>query len=104
MKKSATEWTTTPRPSRTVASGLNHAKRTRKGTEKSQQPDDQALGKLLYIFSAQHVLSSAVTKPPTILQHCVTVKSLEMETQERLRRIQKADKKKQANRERKIKI
>ncbi|XP_048503667.1 uncharacterized protein LOC104898392 isoform X3 [Beta vulgaris subsp. vulgaris] len=43
MKKSATEWTTTPRPSRTVASGLNHAKRTRKGTEKSQQPDDQAL-------------------------------------------------------------
>lgn len=44
MKKSATEWANTPRPARTVASGLNQAKRTRKGTEKGKKPDDQVLG------------------------------------------------------------
>ncbi|XP_056683473.1 uncharacterized protein [Spinacia oleracea] len=43
MKKSATEWSNTPRPARTVASGLNQAKRNRKGTEKFQKVDDPVL-------------------------------------------------------------
>ncbi|XP_021764765.1 uncharacterized protein LOC110729340 [Chenopodium quinoa] len=43
MRKSATEWANTPRPARTVATGLNQAKRTRKGTGKGQKPDDQVL-------------------------------------------------------------
>ncbi|XP_057534889.1 uncharacterized protein LOC130813150 [Amaranthus tricolor] len=41
IKKSATEWTNAPRSARTVASDLNQAKRVRKGTEKTQKPDDQ---------------------------------------------------------------
>ncbi|KAK9664903.1 hypothetical protein RND81_14G076000 [Saponaria officinalis] len=40
MKKSATEWSNTPRCSRTVASGLNYGKRVKKGAEKSNHSED----------------------------------------------------------------
>lgn len=40
MKKSATEWANTPRPARSVASGLNQAKRVKKGMEKNDKTDE----------------------------------------------------------------
>ena len=47
MKKSATEWANTPRPARSVASGLNQAKRVKKGMEKNETTDG-VLGKFVY--------------------------------------------------------
>jgi len=47
MKKSATEWANTPRPARSVASGLNQAKRAKKGTQKNQKADE-VLGEFVY--------------------------------------------------------
>ena len=60
IKKSATEWTNAPRSARTVASDLNQAKRVRKGTEKTQKPDDQLPGKLLSILFATCVIINVI--------------------------------------------
>ncbi|KAH9611142.1 hypothetical protein KSS87_004805 [Heliosperma pusillum] len=43
MKKSATEWSNTPRSARTVASGLNYGKRIKKGPEKSSNQGEEVL-------------------------------------------------------------
>ncbi|XP_074292131.1 uncharacterized protein LOC141618983 isoform X2 [Silene latifolia] len=43
MKKSATEWSNTPRSARTVASGLHYGKRVKKGAEKNPNQTEEVL-------------------------------------------------------------